>query len=219
MTDIDLIHERLAPINAAMPQVLTTARDGAMRAMNTMGLPRHEYRALYANNFIGVARNTMPDVLEECDWEIAAARNTLQLVDKDTGLRVRLLKRFAIEGAVPPAGHNAARRQAWSQQSLLDEQPSGKKPFEAVHLVLIWHEEGSELSCAACYVRTDNRENADLGLQAGRFPHAAKAEMIAKIPVTLPADEFAGLRFDTKEPRQTLTPVRNTVVEHAHIEI
>ena len=208
MTDIDLIHERLAPINAAMPQVLTTARDGAMRAMNTMGLPRHEYRALYANNFIGVARNTMPDVLEECDWEIAAARNTLQLVDKDTGLRVRLLKRFAIERAVPPAGHNAARRQAWSQQSLLDEQPSGKKPFEAVHLVLIWHEEGSELSCAAY-----------LPKEAGRFPHAAKAGMIAKIPVTLPADEFAGLRFDTKEPRQTLTPVRNTVVEHAHIEI
>lgn len=120
MTDIDLIHERLAPINAAMPQVLTTARDGAMRAMNTMGLPRHEYRALYANNFIGVARNTMPDVLEECDWEIAAARNTLQLVDKDTGLRVRLLKRFAIEGAVPRldttphVGRHGANSHCWT---------------------------------------------------------------------------------------------------------
>lgn len=207
MPDIELIHERLAPINTAMPQVLNTAHDRAMQGMNAMGLPRNRYRALYANNFIGVARNTIPEALEDDSWAIAPARNTVQLTDRRTGLSVRLLKRFAIEGAVPPAGRNTARMQAWSQGTMLDVPVrAGGKKLEGIHLVLIWQEENETLSCAA-YMPKD----------AGRFPKSAKAEMIMKIPVTLPAGEFEGLRFSTKEPQTTLTPVRNTVIEHAHI--
>lgn len=208
MPDLELIHERLAPINAAMPQVLTAARSGAVKAMDAMGLPRRKYRALYANNFIGCARHTMPDVLEECAWKINAAYNCMQLTDGDTGLKIRLLKRFAIEGNVPPSGGNKARMQAWSQSELIGgSSSSSRKPLEGVHLVLIWHEENEQLSCAAY-----------LPKEAGSFPHSAKAEMVMKVPVTLPADEFEGLRFATKEPAQTLTPVRNTVVEHARIK-
>lgn len=120
MPDIELIHERLTPINAAMPQVLNTAHDRAMQGMNAMGLPRNRYRALYANNFIGVARNTIPEALEDDSWAIAPARNTVQLTDRRTGLSVRLLKRFAIEGAVPlregtrPACRRGAREQCWT---------------------------------------------------------------------------------------------------------
>ena len=203
MNHIELVKQRLEPINLMLPASLPTARDRAMEAMGKLGATREEYKKLYADSFnCGLRQLIREDPID--GWHIVDGGNCLHLRDAETHLKLRFLKEFAFTGALPPAGHNRNRIEAWCQDSLdiFDmEAPQSGKPLEGVELIVVWTEHPNRFSCTAWQPLT-----------AGRFPIGAKGKAIMTMPLGVDAQAFERMSFNGDEREDLMVPKRNEIV-------
>ena len=140
MRKLDLILDRLKPINDTIPDLLPTARDRALDSMTALHITRDGYPKLYAENFTAGMRQIIAEHPID-NWDITDNPNGLHLIDDQTQMRIRFLKNFAFSGEIPPAGRNKARNEIWYQGSLdLGEQVSAKHPLSDVELIIVWTE-------------------------------------------------------------------------------
>ena len=204
MEKLELIRQNLTPINDALPTLLPQARLRSLSAMSTLGTPRAKYPKLYADNFNATLRAQIAD--EPIDgWKLTKSTSGLHLRNIGSGLRLRFLKKFKLEGSVPPAGPNLRRREAWVQPAMLDQELSGKKPLSDSEIVLVWIEANGIFHCSA-YQPTGT----------GRFPKGAPCIALMVLQM---GEGFNGMAFNgDDEGNELLVPRSNTIVQEEREE-
>lgn len=206
MDALTLIQQQLETINEAIRTTLPESRNLTLKGMETMGLDRTIYTAQYANNFNACLRNLLPDMLAESTWHVRKRTNATHLIDKETGLKVRMLKEYAFSGAVPPAGYNRARNEAWTQPALTqyESQPAiDTLPLENIEIIIVWAETGEQILATAYQPLT-----------AGRFPNGANALTVMQMPIGIDNEDYNALKFTTDERKTVIAPARNTIVSN-----
>lgn len=199
MERLELIRQNLAPINDALPTLLPQAKLRSLSAMDTLGTPRTKYPKLYADSFNATLRAELADDPIE-GWKLMGPASCLHLRNVATGLKLRFLKEFKFEGAVPPAGPNRRRREAWAQPALLDQEVTGSQPLKDSEIVLVWTEANDTFHCSA-YQPTG----------AGRFPKGAPCVALMVLPMGGDLETMAFNGGD--EENELLVPRSNIIVQ------
>lgn len=201
MNQVDLIRERLEPINLMIPTTLPLARGRALAAMRDLGIDRDAYPTTYAHCFSsGLRQMIVEDGIE--GWQVIGASDRLHLLD-ESGLRIRFLKELSF-GGLPPAGHNRSRIETWSQGTLdLDGTAAEESdhPLEDIELIVVWSEEQGRFACTAYQP-----------LEPGSWPGGAAGRAIMRMPLGIAPDAFASLSFDGRTREEPLIPRANTIV-------
>ena len=199
MDRLELIRQNLSPINDALPVLLSQARGRALSAMDALCTPREKNPKLYADSFSATMRAEIDaDPIE--GWKLTGAPNCLHLRNVDTGLKLRFLKKFRFEGAVPPAGPNRRRREAWTQPALLDQVVFGRRPLEGTEIILVWTEANGAFHCSA-YIPHG----------PGRFPKGAPSIALMALPMEGYLMELTFNGEDTDD--ELLVPKTNIIVQ------
>lgn len=206
MDRIELIKQRLAPINDMIPTNLPLAKGRATAALDALGVSRNEYKGLYAENFLAALRQLLLEDPVD-DWKVSGASNCLHLMDPETHMKLRFIKEFAF-GGLPPAGKNLRRTQAWCQEplSLFDQWDSNSRyPLDGTEIVVLWTETSDRFLCDAVQP-----------LDAGSFPRRAKGKLILAMPIGVPADMFDKMTFDGGEAEERMVPLTNTIIRESN---
>lgn len=199
MDRLELIRQNLSPINDALPVLLPQARERSLNAMDTLHTPREKYPKLYADSLNATLRSEIAD--DPIDgWKLAGATHCLHLRNVDTGLKLRFLKEFRFEGAVPPAGTNHRRREAWAQPAILDQEAFGGKPLEDAEIILVWTESNSVFHCSAY-----------LPVGPGKFPKGAPCIALMVLPME---GDLKEMSFNGEDADgELLVPKTNTIIQ------
>ncbi|MBT1162885.1 hypothetical protein JS541_13880 [Bifidobacterium sp. SO1] len=197
-----LIEERLAPLAEAIVPNLPDCRDKAIRTLeDTYGVSRFKYTKQYADLFNLGLRTKIE--ASDIGWlNLDPHTNRIHLTDPDTRLSIRVIKKFALNGPLPPAGHNKNRIEAWCQEPLPEFQtkPQGRYPLEGIELIVIWIEYRNRFDCMVCQP-TD----------VGSFPEGAPTAFCLPLVPGQPA--FANERFIRKTTaEQLIMPTHNIIV-------
>lgn len=201
MQQIDLIRERMEPINRMVITSLPLARARALAALDAIGVVRDEYPTVYAHCFSGGLRQMI--IEDGIDgWRVVDGSDCLHLRD-GSGLRIRFLKELSI-GGLPPAGRNRSRIEAWSQSGLDlfgTPAPSSKLPLDGIELVVVWSDAAGRFACTAYQP-----------LGPGSWPDGAKGKAIMKMPLGIEPEVFENMSFNGHAQEELLIPKTNTIV-------
>lgn len=201
MRKLDLILDRLKPINDTIPDLLPTARDRTLDSMTALHITRDGYPKLYAENFTAGMRQIITEQPID-NWDITDNSNGLHLIDDQTQMRIRFLKNFAFSGEIPPAGRNKARNEIWYQGSLdLGEQVSTKHPLSDVELIIVWTEIRSQFYCTAYQP-----------LGPGKFPKGAPGRAMMVMPLGVSPSLLEAEGWRKREGDEEIVPSTNTIV-------
>lgn len=208
MHQIDLVRERLEPVNGMVRVFLPLARGRSLAAMEALGVTRRDYPSTYARCFTSSLRQMLvEDGLR--GWEVVDGSDCLHLLD-ESGLRIRFLKELVF-GGLPPAGRNRSRIEAWSQEGFDLFSPTEgltRHPLGDVELIVVWAESGGRFSCTAYQP-----------LAPGSWPKGAPGRAIMKMPLGIDPDVFEGMSFGDHGKEELLIPKANAIIqEHQRTE-
>lgn len=204
----NLIKEKTKPFNYLLPQALPEVDEMVASAMRAEQLDPRKYTSAYANNVLWTLRRYIEENPLD-GWALKGRRDCLHLVDKSSGLLVKITKSFAFTRSLAPAGPNAARRRTYMQGEFRTEdemmQLFGGVSLEGDVVHIAWTKDNGEFSFMA-YVPKE----------AGSFPRSPEARLAYSIGID--ESEYDGLSFEAKAEPPMLVPMRNLLIEHAPVD-
>lgn len=198
-----MIRETMLPLNQILPAIAPLAARRTIDAMDTLGagqMDPRRYPKIYADMLLASMRSDIESSGLE-GWRLKKQTNCLHLVSKDTGLYVRMLKES--RQAPPSAGHNRARRIAWAQPGLIQQDEllleGTSQSLSHVRMIIAWVEDKGDFQFTAYHT-----------IGTGKYPYGAPTDLAFSIGIE--EDEYLHSSFTSTQDEEIIIPKKNLII-------